>query len=134
MVRSRLSYLFVLPLAMVLMGAKLADPDPIAVPSGLSAKDVSKAIRSSIVQRGWAITKDAGGQIDATLNVRTHTARVAIGYDARNVRIRYVDSSNLDYEEKQGGRLIHRNYLRWIQNMVADISRSMQAAAIEKEG
>lgn len=58
MLRSRLAYLMLVPVAFLLMGAParaapLADPAPIAVPAGLSAQDVSKAIRSGIVQRGW---------------------------------------------------------------------------------
>ena len=136
MVRSRFAYLLLVPIAFMLMGARaaaLVDPDPIAVPAGLTVKDVSKAIRAGIAQRGWVVSKDEGGKIDAVLNLREHTARIAIGYDTKQVKINYVSSENLAYSEKNGARYIHRNYLKWIQNVVSDISRELQLASIKRE-
>jgi hypothetical protein len=136
MSRSPLTYLLLIPIAFMLMGARatpLVDPDPIAVPSGVAVKDVSKAIRAGIATRGWVVNKDEKGVIDAVLNNRGHTARVAINYDAKQVKISYVSSDNLNYSEKKGGRYIHPNYLKWIQNMVGDISRELQLASIKHE-
>ena len=136
MARTRLTYLLLIPIAFMLMGARsapLVDPDPIAVPAGLSAKDVSKAIRAGVARRGWVVSKDEGGKIDAVLNIRTHTARIAIAYDPKTVKISYVSSTDLNYTEKDGARYIHRNYAKWIQNVVTDISQELQATAISKE-
>jgi hypothetical protein len=124
--------LLLVPLAFMLMGAaELVDPDPIAVPAGVSAADVSKAIKAGIVRRGWIVTKDENGQIDATLNIRAHTAKVAIPYNMKEVAIRYVDSTELDYSEKKGKRYIHGNYVKWIRNMQADIQRELQMLPVK---
>ncbi len=134
MARSRLAYLLFIPLAFLLMGARgapLLDPDPINVPAGLTAQDVSKAIRTGIATRGWVPNKDEHGQIDAVLNLRDHTARIAINYDTKLVKVTYVSSDNLDYSEKNGARYIHRNYNNWIHNVVGDISRQLQVASVK---
>lgn len=134
MVRTRLASLLLIPLAILLMGAAvLVDPAPVAVPAKLSMKDVSKAIRTGIVSRGWVISKDEGGKIDAVLNVRTHEVKVAIGYDTSQVKISYVSSQNLDYDEKGGTRHIHKKYNQWVQNMANDIRNALAAEAISHE-
>ena len=136
MKRSRLSVILLLPFALLLMGARgvaLVDPAPIAVPAGLNAKAVSKAIRTGITLRGWTVTKDENGRIDAVLDLRKHSATIAIVYDDKTVRPMYVSSTNLLYEEKNGERFIHRNYTRWMQNVITDVTRTLQAAAIQSE-
>lgn len=134
MLRTRLLALLLIPIAFALMGAAmLVDPPAIPVPAKLTAKDVSKAIRAAIVLRGWVAAKDENGVIDAILNVRTHEVKVAIKYDPKQVEIKYVDSKNLDYDEKGGTRHIHKKYNQWIGNMVGDITRSLQAEAISHE-
>lgn len=77
MARKRLLALLLVPIAFALMGARavLVDPEPIPVPAGVSAVDVSKAIKTGIVRRGWVVTKDENGQIDAALNLRSHIVR-----------------------------------------------------------
>jgi len=133
MARSRLAALLLIPLAFMLMGAKavLVDPAPIAVPAGIAAKDVAKAIRMGLLNRGWVVSKDEAGQIDATLNLRSHTARVAIPYSTKEVSIKYVSSDNLDYQEKNGTKYIHGNYMKWIRNMEADIQRELQLLTVK---
>lgn len=134
MVRTRLLALLLIPIAFALMGsAMLVDPPPIPVPAKLTAKDVSKAIRAAIVLRGWVAAKDENGVIDAILDVRTHEVKVAIKYDPKQVEIKYVDSKNLDYDEKGGTRHIHKKYNQWIGNMVGDIQRALQAEVISHE-
>ena len=130
--RRLLALLFVPLVAVMLMGAaELVDPEPIAVPAGLASADVAKAIKTGIVRRGWVVTKDENGQIDATLNIRAHTAKVAIPYNTKEVAIRYVDSSELAYSEKKGKRYIHGNYIKWVRNMQADIQRELQLLAVK---
>lgn len=128
----RLLALLLVPVAFMLMGAaELVDPDPIAVPAGLAAADVAKAIKTGIVRRGWVVTKDENGQIDATLNIRRHMAKVVIPYNTKEVAIRYVDSSELDYSEKKGKRYIHGNYVKWVRNMQADIQRELATLSVK---
>ncbi|HEV8334012.1 MAG TPA: hypothetical protein VGQ22_21495 [Steroidobacteraceae bacterium] len=111
-----------------LMGARqvpLTDPDPIAVPAGLKIDQVTKAIKAALVGRTWAVTQEDAGHIVSTLHLREHMAKIDIVYDAQTITIKYLDSGELMYADKKGQRVIHRNYLTWIQNLVNDMSRNL---------
>jgi hypothetical protein len=110
---------------------ELLDPDPVAIPAGVDEAEVVKDIKRALIGRGWAVSNEEPGQIDSTLNLREHVARIRVTYDARQVRFAYVDSSNLDYKERSGKRYIHRNYLGWIGYLIGDLSTNMQVSAIE---
>jgi hypothetical protein len=129
MLRTRAwSCLLLLSTLVFLMGARqvpLTDPDPVAVPAGLKMEQVAKAIKASLVGRTWTVTQEEPGRIISTLNVREHMAKIEISYDLQTVRIRYLDSGELMYAEKKGQRVIHRNYLNWIQNLVNDMNRNL---------
>ena len=101
------------------------------VPAGLQADAVAKEIKRTLIGRNWTITGEQPGQIDSTLNLRAHVARIRVEFDAGQVRIHYVSSENLKYEEKKGERLIHKNYLSWINNVVTDINRGLQLQALD---
>ena len=111
----------------------LVDPQPISVPPGLSEKAVAQSIRQGVAQRGWVVSRQDPGYMEATLNIRSHVAKVGITYDTKSIQIRYIDSTNLDYEVKKGVRRIHGNYLKWINNIVRDISVQLQSAEIDME-
>ncbi len=110
--------------------AVLVDPDPVAVPAGLSQEQVAKDIKRALIGRGWAVTAEQPGEIDATLNLRDHVARIKLAYDARQVRIAYVDSSNLEHRIKRGKPYIHSNYLGWIGFLVNDLSANLQVSSM----
>ena len=110
---------------------ELVDPDPVAIPANLDQGKVAKDIKRALIGRGWAVTAEHPGQIDSTLHLRDHVARIRVSYDDRQVRFAYIDSSNLDYREKKGRRYIHRNYLGWIGYLVGDLSTNMQVSATE---
>ena len=61
-------------------------------------------IRRAGAGLGWRMEQHGPGLIRGTLNLRAHQAVVDIPYDAQRFSIRYVSSSNLDYD----GRSIHR--------------------------
>jgi len=131
---SRFHLLLLLPLMFLLMGARqapLTDPDPVAVPAGMKIETVEREIKRALIGRGWTITSEQDGMIDSALNVRAHSARVRISYDSSRVALNYVSSDNLAYEEKRGERYIHKNYASWINNVMSDLSRGLQLAAIE---
>jgi hypothetical protein len=132
MLRIRLFALFLLALLPLVGQAReeLVDPGPVAVPAGLAAEKVAMAIKAALIGRTWTVAKESPGHIDATLYVRSHVARIAITYDAREVRIAYVGSDNLDYKEKNGKRYIHKNYLSWIGNLISDLSRHLQTPGL----
>jgi hypothetical protein len=129
MFRARTWSALLLVSAMVfLMGARqvpLADPQPIAVPAGLKVEQISKAIRAALAGRAWAVTSEEPGHIVSTLNVREHMAKIDIVYDLQTITIKYLESGELMYAEKKGQRMIHRNYLNWILNLVNDMNRNL---------
>lgn len=129
MFRARTWSALLLISAMVfLMGARqvpLTDPQPIAVPAGLKVEQVSKAIRAALAGRAWALTSEEPGHIVSTLNVREHRAKIDIVYDTQTIAIKYLESGELMYAEKKGQRMIHRNYLNWILNLVNDMNRNL---------
>ncbi len=109
----------------------LVDPPAISVPPGLTEKIVAKSIRLGVAQRGWIVTRQDPGYMESTLHLRTHVARVGINYDTRSIQIRYLESENLDYAIKKGVPRIHGNYLKWVNNLVHDISLQLQAAEMD---
>lgn len=127
--RARLwSGLLLLPLLALLMGARqvpLVNPDPIAVPTGLTESKVARSIKAALVGREWVISEEQPGKIIATLNLRTHMAKIGVNYDTSKVAIQYLDSKELMYDQRKGVTVIHRNYLSWVQYLVTDISRNM---------
>src|SRR5215203_5945031 len=70
-------------------------------------------IRRAGAGLGWRMEPQAPGLVRGTLNLRAHQAVVDIPYDTQRFGIRYLSSSNLDYD----GRSIHRNYNSWVQNL-----------------
>ena len=120
----------VLTICLVMMGllivscqmARIVNPGPISVRTP-SAEQMRTAIGQALRNRGWAIAREEPGQIDATLFIRSHVAKIRIDYDAEKFSIAYLESTNLDYMKKgDGSEYIHENYNGWIQNLVHDIS------------
>ena len=109
--------------------APLVDPDPVAIPAGLTAEQVAADVKRALVGRGWEIVSEQPGQIESTLHLREHVATISVSYDDRQVRFAYVDSSNLDYRVKRGEPQIHSNYLGWIGYLVDDLATNLQVSA-----
>jgi hypothetical protein len=109
--------------------AALVDPDPVAIPAGLSQEQVVKDIKRALIGRGWSVTTEQPGEIQSTLNLRDHVARIKVSYDAQQVRLAYMDSSNLDYKLKRGKPVIHGNYLGWIGFLVNDLNTNFTVSA-----
>jgi hypothetical protein len=126
------SVLFFLPVFALLMGARvepLVEPDPIAIPQGVAADAVRKAVRAGLLGRGWLVNEEKDGRIVSTLNLRKHTAKVEVTWDNSQIRIKHLESTNLKEDTKNGQRVIHRNYIQWLNNLVLDISRNVQMQA-----
>lgn len=119
------------PALVMLMGFRqvpLVDPQPIPVPANVSQAQVEKIVGTALSARGWRIIKSVPGQINAVYDPRDFSVTIAVHYNAKQVQINYVTSSNLRYEEKNGVRYIHTNYASWIKNLVTDISNSLMLA------
>jgi hypothetical protein len=84
---SRWKTIVLVPVLALLMAAAplLVDPAPISVPAGLKEPAVARAITLGVAQRGWIVSKQEPGYMEATLNIRAHMARVGITYDTSTV-------------------------------------------------
>jgi len=83
----------------------------------LSADQVRAAIVRALVQKGWSVTDESEGHLEAEIHVRSHMARIDIDYSPTHYSITYKDSAVLRYD----GTTIHRNYNKWIihlQNLI----------------
>ena len=92
---------------------------------------VVRAIKLAMTARTWLIEGESEGRIEGRVNVRSHSARIAIEYDAREIRIRHIDSSNLEERtDRSGTRLIHPNYNSWLSLLAQEIRLKLQEASI----
>lgn len=112
--------------------APLYNPPEIAVPQGMTQKQVGDAVLSALPRRGWVVDKAQPGLITASVSPRGHTATVQIQYDQHAVRVSYKSSENLDYSMKNGQPMIHKNYNSWVQNLVGDIRTELSRYYINK--
>jgi len=76
-------------------------------------EDVRKAIIRAGGGLGWQMNDAGPNNMEGTLHLRTHMAKVNIPYSKDSYSIVYEDSTNLNYD----GTIIHRNYNGWIQNL-----------------
>jgi hypothetical protein len=118
---------------LAMAAAELIDPPPVAVPASISEKELVKQIKKAFVGRNWSVEKDEKGSIKATLYLRSHVARVSADYTKDEVTFTYLSSENLAYKEKKGKRLIHKNYLMWIQNVRNDLNKNLQLEMLDAE-
>jgi hypothetical protein len=88
----------------------------------------SDQVRSAIVRAGsalgWQMKDESPNMLVGTIQLRTHTAVVAIPYTGSSYSIKYRSSVNLD--EKNGN--IHKNYNGWIQNLTRGINAQLSAS------
>ncbi len=135
MPQTRLLSLLLLPFLFLVMGfrqAPLIDPPPIAVSSKLDLAQVEKSVKQALVKREWLIISDEPGKIVATYDRRDFTSRIGIAYDNKQVQVSYITSTGLKYEvKKDGEKLIHKNYVAWIQNLATDIGMYLTLAGIQ---
>ena len=127
--------ILLLPFLLLLMAARqlpLIDPEPIPVPAGMSAEDTAREIKRSFIGRGWEISDEKPGSLNATRHLRSHVATVGVRYDDSAVHIAYRASENLKYQMKRSGPSIHKNYLSWVDNVVTDMKRNLQLAALDE--
>jgi hypothetical protein len=105
--------------------APLKDPGKIelAVVNGLvtSPARVRQALVLAGASRGWVVAGDQPGRLKLSFNKGDkHRVTVDVSYDERSFDIRYVDSYNLNYAQRDGQTMIHPNYNRWVNNLAHD--------------
>ena len=94
----------------------------------LTAEHVKRAIIRAGSNRRWSISEEKEGHLVGKLDLRgKHAAVVDILYSATRLDIRYRDSANLDFEKgKDGPGVIHRNYNRWVNELLRAITIEVQ--------
>ena len=85
------------------------------IDSPKSASATYRAIRTAGRSLGWKINQIRPGVAQGKLYLRKHIAVVRINYSKYSYSIKYVKSTNLNYDAKK--HTIHKNYNGWIQNL-----------------
>jgi hypothetical protein len=84
---------------------------------------VKKAVLVTLKKRGWSVTRNAPGLVQAEIEVRNKFfAAVDIPYSASGYQIRYRDSREMGYHDGK----IHRNYNRWVYALDRNILRELK--------
>lgn len=124
----KLPFLLILFVLSMGCGSKvLYQPSPILVKEQKSLNSVRTAILDSLRQRGWTVEKDWKNLVQANYARSAYAARIQINYDTRKVSIEYLSSTNLKYQVKNGQRIIHRSYNKWITLLERDIRRALNS-------
>lgn len=113
-------------------GAELVDPDPIVLSEGTPAQ-VKKAVKTSLLNRGWLLSNEKGNYVEGTYTKPKFWAKIGVSWEGRTVRIQYLASEGLDYEKDGDRREIHGNYIKWIRNLEKDIPIYLQREAMASE-
>jgi hypothetical protein len=104
--------------------------DPVRVEFQGGAESDKEKFRQTIAiiaaSKGWNVANESDGRMELTRTVRgQHFVKVELTHDPRGFRVRYLESSNLLYENlaRHGAvlRVIHRNYNNWIRELVSAI-------------
>ncbi len=104
---------------------------PVTLPGGYapSPARTRDAILRGLVSKGWAVDREEGQSIVASINVRGHSATVGIDYDASSFSIHYVTSSEgLKYD----GVEIHRRYNHWVDRLRASINQAIAESSAQE--
>ena len=97
----------------------------------LTRQDLEQVVKIVGATRGWKVANSTEGRMELTNVIREHTMSVELTYSATGYGIRYLQSTNLLYEERGGGtlRLIHANYNGWIKDLVSGINAGLGVPA-----
>lgn len=82
------------------------------------AEQVRQAIAAAAAGKGWTVAPAGDGKLQATIVVRgKHTVVVDIAYAADKYALTYKDSTNMNFIERDGQKLIHPFYNKWVQTL-----------------
>lgn len=125
--------ILVMPLVLMLMDSSSVEaksrthpiytPEPINT-KGVTTTKVKKGIRKALFKRDWKMKEPRKGLIRATYTKpgrggRTHKAVVDVSYGGGIIKIKYHDSTDLNYDAEK--KVIHGTYNRWVKNIEKDI-------------
>jgi len=94
-----------------------------------SPERLRSAILNGMAMHSWRLESETPERMTIAITVREkHTARVELTPDARGFTIKYLDSTNLLFDEKTWTRqrdvvrAIHRNYNQWVRGLATSIN------------
>lgn len=92
----------------------------------LTLVNVRAAIINGGQTLGWQILGDDPNRLTLKYNKQgKHEVVVAVIYDASGFELKYIDSTSMNFSDKNGTQMIHPNYNRWVQNLTKGISSSL---------
>ncbi len=91
--------------------------DGYAITAPINTEKMAKSIRKALLHYNWVIISDEKGIINAHFEKSNGeiSADIRVKYNSEKYSIEYVSSKNLNVDLKKG--YIHRNYVRWINNL-----------------
>jgi len=97
----------------------------------VTGQDIEQVVKIMGATRGWKVANSTEGRMELTNVIREHTMSVELTYSATGYGIRYLQSTNLLYEERGAGtlRLIHSNYNGWVKDLVSGINAGLGVPA-----
>jgi len=107
--------------------APLKDPGKVELVIASGQASSPAKVRQALVQaglsRGWTVVGDEPGRLKLNFNKgNKHHVTVNVSYDERSFDIRYADSYNLKYGQRDGTVVIHPSYNVWV-NALAGSAR-----------
>lgn len=106
----------------------IVDPVVVDIAARARADDIGRAVKAALHGRGWDVTKDMPGHVEARLEKPdSYYVAIDLDYTATRVKIRYIDSEGLGYDEED--RSIHGNYNKWLRILSKDILKFVDLLA-----
>lgn len=97
----------------------------VGIDKSYSHQDIEKAIILSAKSNGWNLKKSSKGKVVAALTVRNHKIITDILYQPGVIVAQYDDSYNMDYSETPNGKVIHKNYHEWVNDLLWEIKNNL---------
>lgn len=90
--------------------------------AALTVERTHSLIVRAVLELGWTIVKDEPGRLEVkySKSAGKHAAVLALLYDASGFEVKYVDSTNLNYDAAAGK--IHPTYNIWVNNIVKKVN------------
>lgn len=102
--------------------APLNEPQNLVLSGPKSAADAKKIILAAALSRGWRVVKESPNNVRFQYSRGRHTAVIEVPFTANSYGIKYVSSDNLNYGERDSGKVIHPTYNKWVDNLVRSIN------------